>query len=203
LGTIGTRNDDIVAAVAAASAVLKGDPAPAPFNIKDKREALLLLAHCVGDIHQPLHVGALYLDPRGKRVDPDSGTFDPATETRGGNQIITVNASTKKKGANLHHTWDEVPVSMTAIHVNSAWLAQARAVRISNGQLPDWPAQWATDTLGQARSSFKNLNFSPKSGADWTVSLPPSYASSMSSIKKKQLTKAGAHLAQILRAVWP
>jgi hypothetical protein len=202
-GSAGTRNDDIVAAVSAASRVLKGEPAPPPFNIKDKREALLLLAHYAGDIHQPLHVGAVYLDARGKRVDPDSGTFDPATETRGGNQIITVDAATKKKGANLHHTWDQIPASMTAMHVDANWLAQARAVPPSIGAWSDWPSVWATDTLAQARSSFKGLKFGPRSGADWTVSLPSSYKTSMSAIKKKQLTKAGAHLAQMLEAIWP
>jgi hypothetical protein len=50
LGDIGTRPFDVVAAVSATIHVLQGDPAPAPFNIKDKREAMLLLAHYVGDI---------------------------------------------------------------------------------------------------------------------------------------------------------
>ena len=84
----GARNDDIVAAVAAAIQVLKGEPAAPPFSFKDKREALLVLAHYVGDIHQPLHVGSVYLDASGKPVDPDSGSFDATTETRGGNEIV-------------------------------------------------------------------------------------------------------------------
>ena len=53
LGSAGTRDFDVVAAITAAIHVLKGEPAPPPFNIKDKREALLMLAHYVGDIHQP------------------------------------------------------------------------------------------------------------------------------------------------------
>ena len=69
-GDVGTRNFDVVAAISATIHVLKGEPAPAPFDIKDKREALLLLAHYVGDIHQPLHVGAVYLDAAGDIVDP-------------------------------------------------------------------------------------------------------------------------------------
>jgi hypothetical protein len=56
---VGTRDDDLVCALVAAIYVLKGEPAPAPFNFKDKREALLVLVHYVGDIHQPLHVGAV------------------------------------------------------------------------------------------------------------------------------------------------
>lgn len=109
LGVVGARNDDIVGAVAATIHVLKDEPAPAPFSIKDKREALLLLAHYIGDIHQPLHVGAVYLNVAGARIDPDAGSFDPATPTRGGNQIATVIASTNKHGASLHATWDGHP----------------------------------------------------------------------------------------------
>lgn len=37
---VGTRDDDVVGAVVAATHVLKGEPATAPFNIKNKREAL-------------------------------------------------------------------------------------------------------------------------------------------------------------------
>src|SRR6185295_537569 len=55
----GARTDDITAAITAVVAVLQGGTAQAPFSIKNKREALLLLAHYVGDIHQPLHVGAI------------------------------------------------------------------------------------------------------------------------------------------------
>src|SRR2546429_2086938 len=36
-----------------------------------KPVALILLAHYVADIHQPLHVGAAYFDQRGQVVDPD------------------------------------------------------------------------------------------------------------------------------------
>src|SRR5262245_42460163 len=87
LGLVGTRGDDVVGAISAAVHVLKGEPAPAPFSFKSKREALLVLVHYVGDIHQPLHVGAIYLNAQGKQVDPDAGTFNPATATRGGNQL--------------------------------------------------------------------------------------------------------------------
>ncbi|WP_409362753.1 S1/P1 nuclease [Bradyrhizobium sp. CIR18] len=33
--------------------------------MKDKKEALFVLSHLVGDLHQPLHVGAVYLDSAG------------------------------------------------------------------------------------------------------------------------------------------
>lgn len=55
---LGTQPHDIVHAISAAIAVLRGQPAPAPFQISGRREALLLLSHYIGDIHQPLHVEA-------------------------------------------------------------------------------------------------------------------------------------------------
>src|SRR5438093_431267 len=67
--------------------VVKGQPAPLPFSIRDKKEALFLLAHFVGDLHQPLHVGAIYLDRNGQPVNPDLSGLDPLTETAGGNLI--------------------------------------------------------------------------------------------------------------------
>jgi hypothetical protein len=202
-GSVGTRDDDIVAAVAAAAHVLNGDPSPAPFDIQGKREALLLLAHYVGDIHQPLHVGAVYLDVTGRPVDPDLRGFDPATATRGGNQIVVVDAATGQRGRNIHQVWDEVPSSMTAARVDAAWLASARAVPPSPGAWSGWPAHWASDTLARDRSALASLGYGPRSDGAWTVSLSAAYKRSMSAIKKKQLTKAGARLAQILEAIWP
>jgi hypothetical protein len=200
---VGARNDDIVAAAEAAARVLSGEPSPPPFNIKGKREALLLLAHYVGDIHQPLHVGAVYLDAAGRPVDPDLHGFDPATATRGGNLIVVVDAATGKRDRNLHQAWDEVPATITAARVDSAWLASARAVPPSSGAWSGWPALWASDTLARDRSALASLHYGPRSDGDWTVSLSAPYKRSMSAIKRKQLTKAGARLAQILEAIWP
>ena len=83
-----SHDHDIVSAINTAIAVLKDQPSPAPFSINDKKEALFLLAHFLGDLHQPLHVGAVYLDASGNLVNPDGpGGLDPATETAGGNRL--------------------------------------------------------------------------------------------------------------------
>jgi hypothetical protein len=199
----GARNDDIVAATDAAIRVLKGEPAPAPFDIKNKREALLLLAHYVGDIHQPLHVGAVYLDARGRRVDPDKVGFRPATATRGGNQIIVPAGADRLKPTNLHHLWDDIPAAMTVSFVDSKWLARARAVRRTGGALDDWPTAWANQTLYQSRSAFAKVKFGRKKGDNWRATLPANYDAKMDAIKERQLIRAGARLAQVLKAIWP
>jgi hypothetical protein len=202
LGWVGTRNDDVVAAVAAMTHVLKGDAAPAPFNIKDKKEALILLAHYVGDLHQPLHVGAIYLDATGKPVNPDEGTFDPATSTRGGNNINVLSSAGKKSGE-LHAKWDAIPASMKPTHVNDAWLAQARAVAKATGSDLGWPQQWGSGTVGAAQAAFSGLAFGAAGSGHWSVTLPSTYGSRMSTLKKKQLTLGGARLAQLLQDIFP
>src|SRR5262245_7794531 len=76
----GTSYDDIVSALGSAVLVLQGKPALPPFSIKDKKEALILIAHLVGDLHQPLHVGAVYLRQNGGLMDPDAPPHqDPKT----------------------------------------------------------------------------------------------------------------------------
>lgn len=94
----GTSDHDIVSAITAAIAELQGGAAPAPFNLKNKREALRLLAHYAGDIHQPLHVVAVYLDAAGHQVDPDGGTFDPGSKTRGGRICATAATPCTRSG---------------------------------------------------------------------------------------------------------
>jgi S1/P1 Nuclease len=50
----GTNDRDIVQTINAAIAKLRGQPLQAPVSIGDQKEALVLLAHLVGDLHQPL-----------------------------------------------------------------------------------------------------------------------------------------------------
>ncbi len=78
----GTNERDLVAVIGAAIAVLADKP-PSPLFSLTRREALFLLAHFVGDLHQPLHVGTVYLDDDGKLVDPDKASpYDPKTADR-------------------------------------------------------------------------------------------------------------------------
>ena len=71
--TAGTSPDDLVHIMTQCIEVLQGHYGlktnPHRFN---RRIALMLLAHYVGDIHQPLHVGAAYLDDHDRFVNPNS-----------------------------------------------------------------------------------------------------------------------------------
>lgn len=193
---VGSRDDDLVHAVVATAHVLKGDAAPAPFNLKDKREALLLLAHYAGDIHQPLHVGAVYLDAMGKKVNPDSGGFDPRTDTRGGNSIAA-------GGTNMHSKWDGIPARLKPDRLDTSIIQKAKATPRTGGGIYDWPAAWASDTLKAARAAYQGVTFSGLPGGHWSATLPATYTSDANALKEKQLEKAGARLAQLLQAIWP
>jgi len=196
LGLVGTRDDDIVAAITAAVHFLKGDTVPSPFSFKDKHEALLALAHYVGDVHQPLHVGTVYLSAAGKRVNPDTSGFDPATFTTGGNDLMV-------SGVKLHAKWDAIPASLKQTKITAAWVTRAHAVPATSGDIMTWSTSWATDTLGKAKSAYQGVTFGSRSGQHWPATLPSGYSTRMTSIKKTQLTAGGAHLAALLEAIWP
>lgn len=192
----GARDDDVVAAIGATVRVLKGLPAPPPFDIKDKREALLMLAHYVGDIHQPLHVGSVYLDAAGKRLNPDKTGLDPSTSTRGGNELMV---ATRR----LHSLWDDTYPSQKMTRIDAAWLARARAVPATATDTEQFAAIWATESLRQSREVFRLVTFAPRNGTQWEMTMPADYPARMALVKKAQLTAAGAHLAEVLKQVWP
>jgi hypothetical protein len=197
----GTSEHDIVGAIDAAVLVLRGEPAPAPFSIRDKREALLLLAHFVGDLHQPLHVGSVYLGPKGNRIDPDvPGAYGKDAETRGGNLLAVGDE-------NLHGLWDEKPPDMDAKSISGETIAKADAVPKTPGDLSTWPQAWATDSLAYAPRAFANVAFgAKKKQGGWEAKFAKgkdSYEANKEEIQREQLIKAGARLAQLLNAIWP
>jgi len=203
LGDAGTRRFDVVAAITATIRVLQGERSPAPFDIRGPREALLLLAHYVGDIAQPLHVGVQYLDDRGRPIDPANDRFERGRDTQGGNRIVTIRAATNHRSETLHATWDDLPESLDARHVDRDWLALARRVPRTRGPLTGWSTQWADDTLAQARLAWAGLDFRAQDAGQWTTTLTGRYDDAMAPVKRRQLTLAGARLAQVLTALWP
>ncbi|WP_457390362.1 S1/P1 nuclease [Roseateles sp. P5_E1] len=198
----GTRPDDVVGALRAAILVLQGKPSPGQPNFKNQREALLVLVHLVGDIHQPLHVGSVYLDAQGQRVDPDKQGFDRASFTIGGNSLL-LDPATTTGSKNFHSYWDNVPEEFRPQHVDADWLAEARQVGADPGTAVDWPPHWATQSLEQAGRVFDGLKFSARQGSQWDIELPGGYGARADAIKRQQLTRAGARLARVLQAAFP
>ncbi len=91
-GALGSADVDIVQTLKQAIAVLQGktDPALNPHKFT-RRQALLLVAHMTGDIHQPLHVGAAFVGKDGKFVVPkEHHEVDTVNifDARGGNNLL-------------------------------------------------------------------------------------------------------------------
>lgn len=195
---VGTSDHDIVSAINAAILVLQGQAAPAPFSIKDQKEALFLLAHFVGDLHQPLHVGAIYLDANGSVEDPDSSPDQAANwNTEGANLIMD-------GSENLHHEWDTIASSL-GTSASPDLVAEAEAVPPTPGPISSWAADWASDTVQQAQTAFQGLTFTGVGARKWTVQFADrdGYQRARADEQEHQLVKAGARLAQLLAAIWP
>ena len=197
----GTGDHDIVSVMRAAILVLRGNPPPSGISIRDEKEALFLLAHLVGDLHQPLHVGAVYLQADGKIVDPDPANVNALEETttHGGNWIY----DNDKK---LHSDWDGVPMR----YLNTGYphvLELARQVPPSDSTLPieDWPALWASDTVLASHKTFNGLSFVPTGEKHrWYAQFVnrSEYLKEMEKLQEQQAAKASARFAQLLNAIY-
>lgn len=155
-----TLDNDIVHLIQATVQTLQGNPHPKyPLS---KRNALRLLVHLVGDIHQPLHMGCGFIDE-----NEPSGTItivkDPAVirrkglaHDRGGNQLV-INGGRR----NLHSFWDFDLVRLLMLSTSQqsseelgTFLNQTVTPASSwntGGPVNSWGAQWATDSLRQSR----------------------------------------------------
>ena len=193
----GANPNDLVQAIGAALSVLQGGKSPAPINIASRREALRLLTHYIGDLHQPLHVGSIYLDDAGNITDPTNAQQARAQDNRGGNKLLL-------KGWKLHATWDDVPGKLTTALIAGQGAIEARRVKPATGPINQWPTAWASDTLVNADRAFQGLTIAPKVGDSWAVSATePDYRLSREALQHEQIVKAGARLAQIVTTLWP
>lgn len=205
LGRPGTAENDLVHAINATVAVLQGRKSPPPFDIRTRKEALRLLVHYLGDLHQPLHVGSIYLDDAGRPMDP--ATAEEAREhgNAGGNLI-------ELEDKKLHAIWDDVSDTLLKQLLGGQGAAEARKLLPGAGSrapwAADWTTTWASDTVVAARKAYKGLKFGPKvttpAGSEWrATAAEPAYRRAREALQREQLIKGGARLAQVLNAVWP
>jgi hypothetical protein len=113
-GAVGTADDDIVQTLKQAILVLQGKDTPAtnPHHFT-KRQALILITHMTGDIHQPLHVGAAFVGKDSQFVVPQKhADIDELAifDSRGGNNFIMDNAKLEATSASLIPAGDPIPV---------------------------------------------------------------------------------------------
>lgn len=212
-GMTGTNPQDIVHTLRACIQVLQSpdDKADNPLKI-NKHVALMLIAHYIGDLHQPLHVGCSYIDDKDNFVDPETGA--KGNPDAGGNNLRFTASSS------LHGYWDTQTVKLARDHAGkedfSGFLIATYPVKPEwNGTGPavTWPDQWANDTLGLAKACFDGITprerkLVPKDEKheehfEWKITLPPGYDVKSRDVVEVELTKAGYRLAALLKAVWP
>ena len=201
LSAPGTADNDLVQTMNALLVVLRGGKSPAPFNIKNPAEALRLLTHFVGDLHQPLHVGSVYLTDAGQPLDPATEQEAKAHNNSGGNAVPF-------EGRNLHKSWDGITDAMYKKFIAGASKAEAGQVAATPGALADWPTTWADDTAAEAAKAFGGLTFGAKVKAGFDSGWPasaaePAYRQAQQALQHDQIVKAGARLAKILSTLWP
>ena len=155
-----TVDNDIVHLLNVCIRTLQGQPdANQPLS---QRNALKLLVHFLGDLHQPLHVGCGYIDVNGPNGtiliarDPKLIKRQNFPSDNGANQLIIDND--KKK---LHGFWDFDLVTSLMQTTDQATpdalgsflekTVQPQASWNPHGPVSNWGAQWATDSLRQSR----------------------------------------------------
>lgn len=156
-----TLDNDIVHLINICIRTLQDNPDPnQPLS---KRNALRLLAHFIGDLHQPLHVGVGFIDPNGPNQtiliarDPQLIRQRNLPHDRGGNQLV-IDSDRK----NLHGFWDFDLVRSLMGATNKptsdqlgSFLKQTLPPKPDwqpQGAINTWAAQWATDSLKLSRT---------------------------------------------------
>lgn len=230
-GAVGTAPHDIVKTFEQCIAVLRGetDPAKNPHGFT-RRDALLLLIHVAGDIHQPLHVGKQYLDQQNRPVTPAADAEVDGVnvfENRGGNNYYFADQSYslpsfegKPRVASLHLFWDVLAVDdafaarqvKTPDEFAAAAVAGKPAVVLPKGDVATWPQQLADMALPVARQAYEgvqaverrtNTSRRGETYATWTITVPENYRSNAAATSDRQMVAAGYRMAALLQAIWP
>lgn len=196
---IGASDHDVVHAINAAIAELTHQPVPVPFSIKDDKEAILMLAHFVGDLHQPLHVGADYLDASGNPVNPSTPSEADADNTAGGNLIAVGRGE-------LHHEWDTIPRELETADIG-ALVREAKTVAIPpDVPVGQWAAAWASEGVIAAGHAYNDhISFAGTGEHKWRAQFDDrtAYLAAEHSEQQTRVIQGGARLAALLQAIWP
>jgi hypothetical protein len=179
--------------------------------------AVILLAHYLGDIHQPLHVGAEYFDDDGNPFEPSASHKGFADQ--GGNKLtlFTFMNGQPKSAGKFHSYWDGQTV-------NNAFGEQKDATVARNlgntepsdwkltGNVESWAEKMANEILPLAREAHTRLAFSkikiePGKGdivsgraTEKKKTAGKFYAMWAADVVKNEIHKGGWRLAALLEA---
>jgi len=198
-----SSTNDIVHVLQTAIDVLEGKSSP--FS---KVQALRIVVHLVGDIHQPLHTVSGYYDlsdlDNPKLIsDPENALGKP--QDRGGNQLFYT------RSLELHALWDDKLVQKVVPSNSFEDLAQTLIgdtdLTKTPGNYHQWPIKWAEDSETVAIGAYHGIQFGAAEVREdgsierIEITLPPEYVRSQVRQVQMQLKKAAVHLAQLLNAI--
>lgn len=219
-GHVGREDFDIVHMIPMCIQVLKGEVPENNDKKITKAIAVILLAHYLGDIHQPLHVGAQFFNLQGLAFQPEeeNGAFADL----GGNRLTLFTFQKKKltqAGRNLHSYWDGQTVDNAFGQQTNAQVAKKLGSKEPadwqlNGDVSTWAEQIANDILPTARQAHRLLRFDNieldqaqtlvRRGNAFEKKHGPGgqfYAVWAADVVRKEIQKGGWRLAALLEAV--
>lgn len=163
-GTVGRFEFDVVKMIPFCIRVLKGEEPETNERGITKSVAVILLTHYMGDIHQPLHVGAEYFNSNGKPFEPTAQNVGFADQ--GGNKLVLftfVNGQRKSAGK-FHGYWDGQTVENAFGTQQDAQIAKRLGKKEPDdweltGDVETWAEQCANDILPTAREAHSRLQY--------------------------------------------
>jgi hypothetical protein len=222
-GSPGTGTNDAVQMINYAIAQLRGKSPQKPDVKLTDAQALWLLTHLVGDIHQPLHVGSIYFDKETcKQIkDPTVAGMDSVASTIGGNaiQLLALAPDPAAPPAdNFHLFWDSTVVNNAMQAAGWPGAEQDFARLLASKAPPNWQTagapetwveQWVADIMPTARAAHDKLKieFLKKDPAHhdacvWQTQISPGYSKWASQQARNQIQKAGFRLAALLNEIF-
>lgn len=217
-GKIGRSDRDIVHMIAYCIRVLGNkEPQPNPRAIT-KTVAIVLLTHYIGDIHQPLHVGAEYFDSKGDPFEPTD--VNKGFADQGGNKLnlFLFDGGKIKALGKFHSYWDtkvvtsafgETPISEIAAAMAKTepkqWKMKGNpeslAEQMANEILPIAREAHSRLTYSKVRIDEKVPDITAGRAAEKPVTGPDTYTVWSQTVVKDEINKAGWRLSEILTAL--
>ena len=201
-GETGSGPDDIVQTLKQAIAALQGktDTASNPHQFS-KRQALMLITHLTGDIHQPLHVGAAYVGKDNQFIVPATkGAVDAVNvfDARGGNNLLLNDEKLSAASASLipgeaRPLAPGVPKALTK-PFHSYWDSTVvdYAMRRVSTKTPEQFAQYAIDSKTAVPANTGDVASWPYQWADDAlVAAKVAYAGVVPGVITAQVSKKG------------
>jgi hypothetical protein len=163
-GEVGRSEFDVVQMIPFCIRVLNDEEPQPNERAITKSVAVILLAHYLGDIHQPLHVGAEYFDAAGNPFAPTAANNGFADQ--GGNKLtlFTLVKGKKVSAGKFHSYWDGQTVDNAFGSTPDSTVADSLAKKAPanwklTGGVETWAEQLANEILPLAREAHERLEF--------------------------------------------